>query len=62
MSPRTGRPTDNPKKVRLEVRLTENQAEMLTECAKNLKLTKADVIVRGIEEIYQAMGRVNRKK
>ncbi len=62
MSPRTGRPTDNPKKVRLEVRLTENQAEMLTECAKNLKLTKTDVIVRGIEEIYQAMGRVNRKK
>lgn len=62
MSPRTGRPTDNPKKNRLEIRLTDEQSQMLTECAKDLNLTKTDVIVKGIETIYQSAGRVNRKK
>ena len=62
MSPRTGRPTNDPKKVRLEIRLTEGQAKMLTECANSLDLTKTDVIVKGIEAIYQLCGRTNRKK
>ena len=62
MSPRTGRPTDNPKKVRLESRLTEEQSKMLTECAKDLDLTKTDVVVKGIENIHQLLGRTNRKK
>lgn len=62
MSPRTGRPTEEPKKVRLEIRLTERQSRMLEECAKDLNITKTDVIVRGIEEIHQLPGRVNRKK
>lgn len=62
MSPRTGRPTDNPKKVRLEIRLTEEQSKMLTECAKDLDLTKTDVVVKGIENIHQLLGRTNRKK
>lgn len=62
MSPKTGRPTDDPKKVRLEIRLTERQSQMLEECAKDLNMTKTDVIVKGIEEIHQYPGRVNRKK
>ena len=62
MSPRTGRPTDNPKKVRLEIRLTEDQSEMLTRCADNLNLTKTDVIVKGIEAMNQLVGRTNRTK
>lgn len=62
MSPKTGRPTDDPKKVRLEIRLTERQSQMLEECAKDLNMTKTDVIVKGIEEIHQYLGRVNRKK
>lgn len=62
MSPRTGRPTDDPKKIRLEVRLTEEQSNMLTECARNMNLTKTDVIVKGIQTIYQRSGRTNREK
>lgn len=61
MSPK-GRPTVDPKKVRLEIRLTEKQSQMLEECARDLNMTKTDVIVKGIEEIYQLPGRVNRKK
>ena len=37
MSPRTGRPpTQNPKNIRLEIRLTQEQADLLNECAKAL--------------------------
>lgn len=59
MSPRTGRPTDEPKKVRLEIRLTERQSQMLEECARDMNKTKTDVIVKGIEEIHRSIGRVN---
>lgn len=62
MSLRTGRPTDNPKNIRFEVRLTEEQARMLAECAESLNTTKTDVIIRGIESIHQIAGRINRKK
>lgn len=49
MSPSHGRPPiENPKNVRLEIRLTQAQAEILDECAKKLSTTKTDVINRGI--------------
>lgn len=40
--------TDNPKNVRLEIRLTEAQSELLTECAERLNTTRTDVINRGV--------------
>ena len=40
--------TDNPKNVRLEIRLTKAQNELLTECADKLKVTKTEVINKGI--------------
>lgn len=50
MSPRTGRPkSDNPKNVRLEIRLTQEQAQSLDECAKILGTNRTDVINKGIE-------------
>lgn len=49
MSPTKGRPPiDNPKKVRLEIRLTEAQAETLSECAEKLQVTRTDVINKGV--------------
>ncbi len=61
MSPRMGRPkSENPKNVRLEIRLTQEQSDMLTKCAEDMNITKTDVIVKGIENQY--LGRVNRKK
>ncbi len=62
MSPRTGRPTNNPKNTRVEVRLTEEQAEMLAICAEGLNITKTEVIVRGIQAVHQELGRTDRKK
>lgn len=49
MSPSQGRPPiSNPKNVRLEIRLTEEQAETLTECADRLKTSRTEVINKGV--------------
>lgn len=53
VSPRTGRPTEDPKKSRLELRLSDSDAEKLDFCCKAFGLTKAEVIRRGLEKVYQ---------
>ncbi len=52
MSPARGRPpVDNPKNVRLEIRLTEKEAKTLSECARRLNVTRTDVINKGVEMV-----------
>ena len=42
-----GRPkSENPKNVRLEIRLTKTESQLLEECSRELKTTKTDVIVK----------------
>lgn len=53
MSPRTGRPTDNPKNIRLEIRLNEDQNKILKECCDKLGMTKTNVLIKGLEEVYK---------
>lgn len=53
MSPRTGRPTEDPKNIRLGVRLTKADREKLEYCCEVLGMTKTEVIQKGIEEVYQ---------
>lgn len=49
-----GRPKiENPKNVRLEIRLTKEQSEKITECAKKLKMTKTDVLLLGIDKVRE---------
>ena len=49
MPPSHGRPPiSNPKNVRLEIRLTEEQAETLAECADRLKTSRTEVINKGV--------------
>lgn len=43
--------TDNPRNVRLEVRLTQGESKMLTETAERMGATKTEVIVKGIEAV-----------
>lgn len=50
MPPRKGRPPiEMPKNVRLEIRLTQEQAKVLSSCAERLNVSRTDVINRGIE-------------
>lgn len=53
MSPRTGRPTDDPKKSKVELRLSQREREMLLICCEKTGLSKSDVIRQGIELIYK---------
>lgn len=47
MSPR--KKSDNSKNLRFEIRLNQETADKLNECAKILNTTKTDVIHKGID-------------
>ena len=53
MSPRTGRPTDDPKRHETRIRMSDREIEMLSYCCKVYGLTKAEVIRQGIKELYE---------
>ena len=56
MSNKLGRPPkENSKKLRFEVRLNQEQADILNECADNLKISKTDVVIRGIELVKEKL-------
>ena len=54
MSPKLGQKIkDNPKNVRLDLRLTEKEAEDLQYCADKLKTSRTDVINRGVQKVKE---------
>jgi len=52
MSPRTGRPTDDPKKHETRIRMSDEDVRILEWCCKATGLSKAEVIRQGIREVY----------
>lgn len=56
MSPKMGQKlTDNPRNVRLEIRLTEHESKKLSNCAEKLNTTKTDIIVQGIDLVSKKL-------
>ena len=51
MSPRTGRPTNNPKEERITVRLDKESSEILNAYCKQESIEKAEGIRRGIKKL-----------
>lgn len=52
MSPRTGRPPiENPKSVKMNIRISEETAKDLQECAEALKISRVNVIEKGIRMV-----------
>ena len=51
MSPRTGRPTDNPKRERITVRLDQESADILDSYCEQEKVERAEGIRRGIKRL-----------
>lgn len=49
MCPKIGRPTTDKRDKRFEIRLSESTINTLNECSERLKVSKAEVIHRGIE-------------
>lgn len=55
MSP-AGRPKiDNPKSIRLEIRLTHKESEDLRYCAEKLGKTKTEIINLGIQKVKEEL-------
>ena len=52
MSPRTGRPTINPKTEEIKVRATKEDKELLKECCKELNQTQYEVVMQGIKLVH----------
>ena len=50
-----GRPTKQkqPRNVRLSLKFTEEEAELLNKCSKEFNKTKTDVIVLAIQKLYE---------
>lgn len=56
VSPKMGQKlTDNPRNVRLEIRLTKSESESLNDCAEKMKTTKTDIILKGIELVKKEL-------
>lgn len=52
MSPRTGRPTENPKTEQIKIRATKEDRALLDECCAKLKKTQYEVVMNGIKKVY----------
>lgn len=53
MSPRTGRPTDNPKNGRLEIRTSEEEEQMLEICCQLTGKSRTEIVRLGIRRVYE---------
>lgn len=51
MSPRTGRPTDNPKPYKITVRIDENSKNILTEYCNQENVNQMEAVRRGIKKL-----------
>lgn len=51
MSPRTGRPTNNPRNINLNIRISQKESDLIQECADKLKTARVNVIIKGVEMV-----------
>lgn len=57
MSPRTGRPTDNPKNDRITVRLDKEALNTLNAYCEQEKIDRAEAVRRGIKKLASELKR-----
>lgn len=55
VSPRTGRPTDNPKQERITVRLDNECSKILQDYCSQKNVEKAEAIRRGVKKLVEEM-------
>lgn len=51
MSPRTGRPTDNPRPNKISIRISDADKRILEEYCKQESVNKTEAISRGIKKL-----------
>lgn len=47
-----GRPTDNPKDITIRIRFDKDTSEKLTKCSEKLEVSKAEVVRRSVQKMY----------
>lgn len=52
MSPRTGRPTNNPKDEIIKIRATKEDREKLLFCCNQTGKTQYEIVMTGIDKVY----------
>lgn len=52
-----GRPTDNPRNMRLSLRIAENEMKEIEYCTKKLSITKIEAILKGIALLKKEIDR-----
>lgn len=57
LNPNMGRPTTNPKTIRLEIRLSESENILLEECVRKTGHSKTDIIVKGISLVNKELNK-----
>lgn len=55
MSPRTGRPTDDPKRTQITVRLSDNDLKKLEYCHEKTGLPKQQILRKGLYIVYEQL-------
>ena len=55
MSPRTGRPTENPKNDIIKIRATKDDREKLLYCCEMTGKTQYEIVMLGIEKVYEEL-------
>lgn len=53
MSPRTGRPTEEPKNLSTRIRLSDEDVAMLNFCCEVTGKNKSEIIRLGIRKVYE---------
>lgn len=51
MCPRKGRPTNNPRNINLNIRISKEESDLIQECADKLNTARVNVIIEGVKKV-----------
>jgi hypothetical protein len=55
MCAKMGRPTDNPKDKKIQIRATEDDVRLLNNCCELLNKTQYEIIMQGVRMVYETI-------
>lgn len=55
MSPRTGRPTSDPKTKQMPIRFSENDIAKLEYCSNKTGKSQAEIVRMGVDKVYREL-------
>ena len=55
LSPRTGRPTTNPKTKQMPIRFSESDIKKLEYCSEKIGKSQAEIVRIGVDKVYKEL-------